>query len=224
MKVKELHKEERPREKALNYGVESLSNVELLAVLLRSGVRGDSVFDIGEKLLLLSNGIENLMSLRGHELRKIRGISVAKSLELLACFELYKRVAFQRVKQLPKIYHASDIIEWLKLELGYQSQEQFLVIFLNTKNCIIRYQTIFIGSLHSCMVHPREIFKEAIACSSASIIAVHNHPSSDPTPSKEDINVTKQLREAGKLVGVHVLDHIIVSSTGYVSLQQEDLL
>lgn len=224
MKVKELHVEERPREKAMKHGIESLSNVELLAVLLRSGVRGDSVFDIAQTLLLQSNGIENLMYQTGHELRKIRGISIAKSLELLACFELYKRIAFQRVRQLPKIYRVEDIIEWLKLEIGYQSQEQFLVIFLNTKNCIIRYKVIFIGSLHTCMVHPREIFKEAIACSSASIIAVHNHPSSDPTPSSEDIAVTKRLMEAGRLVGVNVLDHIIVASNGFVSLQQADLL
>lgn len=224
MRIKDLALDERPREKALKMGVETLSNIELLALVLRNGIQGTSVFDIAEEILIMSGGIENILYLKDYELRSIRGISVAKSLELMASFELTKRAAFQKVKQLPQIYQANDIVDWLRLELGYLKQEQCLVVFLNTKNRIIRYKTIFQGGLSECTVHPREIFKEAMACSSASIIVVHNHPSGDPTPSREDIMITKQLKDAGQLVGIKMLDHIIITNDSFVSLAQSNII
>lgn len=224
MRVKDLAMDERPREKALKRGIDSLSNIELLALLLRSGIEGTSVFDIAENILIMAGGIENLLYLKDYELRSIRGVSVAKSLELLASFELSKRAAFQKVKQLPKIYQAKDIIHWLRLELGYIKQEQVMVIFLDIKNQIIRYKTMFQGGLNECVVHPREIFKEALAYSSASVIIVHNHPSGDPAPSREDIAITKQLKEAGRLVGIQVLDHVIITNDNYVSFAQNQLM
>lgn len=224
MRIQDLSVDERPREKALKMGIDTLSNIELLALILRSGIRDSSVFDIAENILMMSGGIENLLYLKDYELRSIRGISVAKSLELMASFELTKRAAFQKIKQLPQIYHAKDIVDWLRLEMGYLKQEHCLVVFLNTKNRIIRYKTMFQGGLSECTVHPREIFKEAMAYSSASIIVVHNHPSGDPSPSREDILITKQIREAGNLVGIKLLDHIVITNDSYVSMAQGNLL
>lgn len=220
----EISEQERPREKALRYGIEQCSNRDLLAIILRSGVRGKSVLELADQILSMEQNLALMTRLTYEELIQIRGIKKAKAIVLLACFELSKRISSDQVNSAMCINKPSSLSEWLNKKIGFKDQEHFMVIFLGTKNQILKDKTIFIGSLDRTIVHPREIYKEAIKLNASKIICVHNHPSGDVTPSPNDITATQAISEVGKTVGIPLLDHLIVGNNHYLSFREKGLL
>ena len=220
MKIKETQISERPREKLKTLGVKALQDAEVLGILLRNGTAGKSSVDLAKELLTLCGSISNLPSLDLPTLLSIKGIKQAKASEILALCEISRRMALQNTMEVDVIDQPSRLVHWLKKELGSLTQEQFMVVFLNTKNHIIGYKVLYMGGLDRSIVHPREVYKEALKVSAARIIVVHNHPSGDVQPSENDHLVTKVLEEAGDTMGIPLLDHLIVSHTGYTSLRQ----
>ena len=164
--------------------------------------------------------LKTLLSLQYSQLIQIKGISQAKALELLACVEIVKRLFYYKIENADVIKNKADIYDWLQMKLGLLNQEHFLVIYLNVKNRIIDYQVLFVGTVDVSVVHPREVFKQAFIVSASKIICVHNHPSTDLTPSINDIKLTKVLIETGKLFGIPVLDHLIIANNGYYSCME----
>ncbi|MGB7595685.1 MAG: DNA repair protein RadC [Erysipelotrichaceae bacterium] len=221
LELKELAVSERPREKCIRFGIRSLSHTELLALILRSGTKSHSVFSIADELLRKAKGIRRLSQLTLQDLCEVHGIDKAKACEMMAVCELARRMALEEVYEQDVVDQPGRLVDWLRRELGDAQQEHFLVVFLDTKNHILGHKVCFIGSLDRSVVHPREIFKEAVAYSAARIIAVHNHPSGDVTPSENDIQVTKSLEEAGIMMGIPLLDHLIVSHRTFYSLRQK---
>lgn len=217
MKVQEMPLTQRPREKAIKLGVDQLHDRELLAIMIRHGYQGCSALQIADQLLM-EFGLDRLPSLSLKQITKIKGLKDIKAIELLACFELSKRIMAYQVLSTDVVNNPQTLIDWLKRQVGFLQQEHFIVVFLNTKNHIITYKTLFIGSLDVSVAHPREIFKEAVACSAAKIIAVHNHPSGDVTPSEKDVSLTDLLNKAGKMMGIPLIDHLIVSKHSYHSI------
>lgn len=220
----EISEQERPREKVLRYGIEQCSNRDLLAIILRSGVRGKSVLELADQILSMEQNLALMTRLTYEELIQIRGIKKAKAIVLLACFELSKRISSDQVNSAMCINKPSSLSEWLNKKIGFKDQEHFMVIFLGTKNQILKDKTIFIGSLDRTIVHPREIYKEAIKLNASKIICVHNHPSGDVTPSPNDITATQAISEVGKTVGIPLLDHLIVGNNHYLSFREKGLL
>ncbi|HHT43382.1 MAG TPA: DNA repair protein RadC [Firmicutes bacterium] len=222
--MKDLPREERPRERLIRHGVERLANKELLAILLRTGNQRDSALSLAEKLLARFGSLPNLASASFEELVKVNGIGPAKAADILAAFELAKRLADARMEYQGVVNSPSDAAQLVLRELSMADKEHFMIIMLNTKNRVIAKKVISIGHLQASLVHPREMFKEAIRRSSAAVILVHNHPSGDLTPSRDDITTTERLREAGSLLGIDVLDHIIVGDNRYFSFREQGLL
>lgn len=220
MKIKETLLNERPREKLKSLGVRALNDAELLGILLRSGTQGKSSVDLAKDLLMLCGSLNNLSSMDSTVLLSIKGIKQAKASEILALCEISRRMAQEASLEVDVIDQPSRLVNWLKKELGSSQQEQFLVVFLNTKNHIIGHKVLYMGGLDRSIVHPREVYKEALKVSAARIIVVHNHPSGDVSPSENDHLVTKVLEEAGDTMGIPLLDHLIVSHYGYTSLRQ----
>lgn len=215
---------ERPREKAIKNGIHSLSNRELLAIILRSGTKSKSALELGEVLLQKFHTYSNMSIASYHDFKKINGIKEAKALQLLAAFEINRRLALEQMQESRLMNHPREFVNWLNQEIGNQMQEHFLVVFLDTKNIMIEYKTIFIGTINMSLIHPREIYKEALHIGCTKIICVHNHPSGDVTPSKEDILMTQRLREVGEIVGIPLLDHIIVGKNKYLSFREKLLI
>lgn len=215
---------ERPREKALRTGIESLSSRELLAVLLRSGVCGSSSLMIADQILMKAGGVSGLPAMTLKQLMAIKGINKVKSLEILACFELARRIALEKSLEQDIVENPEQLISWLKQEIGAKQQEHFLAVYLDAKNHILEYRILFKGTLDASLVHPREVFKEALLVSACRILVIHNHPSQDLTPSRADQRMTQRLKQAGELVGIELLDHLIVSSTDYFSFRAHGLL
>ena len=220
MKIKAIQNDERPREKLERYGVRSLSEAELLGLLLRSGIPGKSSVELAKELLETAGSLSNLTRFDYPTLLAIKGIKQAKASEILALCEISRRMAETTAMAVDVIDQPLRLVHWLKKELGPAQQEQFMVVFLNTKNHIIGHKILYLGGLDRSIVHPREVYKEALKVSAARIIAVHNHPSGDVSPSENDHWVTKVLEEAGDTMGIPLLDHLIVSQTGYTSLRQ----
>ncbi|AJD91659.1 hypothetical protein JMA_23420 [Jeotgalibacillus malaysiensis] len=219
--IRDYHDEDKPRERFINQGPQSLSNQELIAILLRTGSKEESVINLSNKLLQEFNGLRSLKEASFDELTAIKGIGHAKAVQVLAAVEVGRRIANITFEDRFTIRSPEDGATFLMNELRFLTQEHFVALYLNTKNQIIHQQTIFIGSLNSSIVHPREVFKEAFKRSAASIICAHNHPSGDPSPSKEDIDVTRRLVECGKMIGIEVLDHLIIGEKKYVSLKEK---
>lgn len=224
IRMKDVPKEERPRERLLKYGASQLSNQELIAILIGSGTKHESVMDVANRLLIHFEGLKLLEEATIEEMTAIKGIGVAKGVTLLAAIELGRRIRQYVPEDRYIIRSPKDGANFVMESMRHLNQEHLIVLFLDTKNRIIHKQTIFIGSLNASIVHPREIFREAVKRSAASIICVHNHPSGDPTPSQEDIQVTKRLVEAGKIMGIELLDHIIIGNQKYVSLKEKDYI
>lgn len=219
--LRDLPHEERPRERMMHYGAESLSQAELLAILLRTGTRRESAIHIAQQMLGKIGGLRGLVDLSIEELTEINGIGPAKAIQLKAGIELGRRLANSRFTMPVIIRSPQDAAEILTEQLRYLQKEHFVCLFLNTKNHVIGQETLSMGSLNASIVHPREVFRAAIKCSSASIICAHNHPSGDPTPSPEDISLTSRLLKAGEIVGIEVLDHLIIGDNGFVSLKEQ---
>jgi DNA repair protein RadC len=222
--IKDVPKADRPRERMLNLGANHLSNQELLAIILGSGTKEESVMELANRLLVHFEGLKLLQDATIEELTAIKGIGTAKGVLILSALEIGKRLNQYKPIERYVIRSPEDGADYIMEELRNLNQEHFVVLFLNTKNQIIHRQTIFIGSLNASIVHPREVFREAVKRSAASIIVAHNHPSGDPTPSQEDIHVTKRLAESGKMIGIELLDHLIIGDRKFVSLKEKGYL
>lgn len=227
MTMKELPESERPYEKLQKYGPEVLSEAELLAVIFRTGSRNERAVEIAQRLLNLhtsKQGILHLYELSLKELQQIKGIGVVKAIQVKALLELSKRISKEQAVEHYQITSPGSIAAIYMEEMRHLKQEYFKVVFLDTKNHITGDQNVTIGSINASIVHPREVFKEAIKRSAASMILIHNHPSGDPTPSREDIQVTERLYESGKLLGIDILDHIIIGDGIYISLKEKGIV
>lgn len=223
LKFLDIPKGERPREKLLKYGSNFLTDEELLAIILGTGNKGEDVLELSKRILNDIGGIHGLLTCSVEEFMAIKGIKTAKATQILSVCEIYKRLSKPRDKRL-RIKKPSDIVSLIMTDIFFMEQEVFIVITLNSKNNVLSKKEIFKGSLNSSLVHPREVFKEALKSSAASIIVCHNHPSGDPNPSKEDINVTKRIKECGNIMGIELLDHIIIGDNDYISLKEEGYL
>ncbi|AQQ55033.1 hypothetical protein B0X71_07205 [Planococcus lenghuensis] len=222
--IRDVHIADRPRERLIRQGAMSLSNQELIAILLRTGTKDESVLQLANRVLLHVEKIHELKDATIEEMTAIKGIGEAKAVQLLAAVELGRRLAQQQTDEKFTIRSPKDAADYLMADMTSLKQEHFVVLFLNIKNQIMHKQTIFVGSLNASIVHPREIFREAVRRSSASIICAHNHPSGNPTPSPEDIDVTKRLAEAGSIVGVELLDHVIIGDHQFTSLKEKGVM
>ena len=223
LKLLDIPKGYRPREKLLNYGASSLADEELLALILGTGSKGEDVLELSKRILRDIGGIHGLLTCSVEEFMAIKGIKTAKAAQISSVCEIYKRLAKPKNKKI-RVKKPSDIASLIMNDIFFIEQEVFMVITLNSKNNVLSKKEIFRGSLNSSLVHPREVFKEALKKSAASIIICHNHPSGDPTPSKEDINVTKRIEECGKIMGIDLLDHIIIGDKDYISLKEDGYL
>lgn len=225
LRIMDIPENERPKEKLLSYGAETLNNSELLAVILRTGTRAENVIDLSRRVLKELDGLDGILDANFSDITSIKGIKAGKASQILALAELFKRFKTLRSgKMNKKISSPIDLIEYLEDEMSCLNQEILKVILLNTKNCIVGVKDVFVGSLNNSIVHPREIFKAAINKNSASIIICHNHPSGDPVPSKEDINITLRIKECGSIIGIQLLDHIIIGNNKYISFKEEGLI
>lgn len=220
MKLKDLPKIDRPREKLEKYGPERLSNSELLAILLGTGQKGVNVVEISRKILSKFGG-NGLATVGTKELKKIFGLGTAKACEIVACFELGRRLL--QNKQSALIISPKDVWEQLK-DIRDNKKEHFVIFFLDARNHEIKREIVSMGSLDSNLVHPREVFEPAVRNLSAQILVAHNHPSGDPEPSERDLEVTKRLVECGKIMGIEVCDHVIVTEKHYFSLKDRNLI
>nr|WP_312859649.1 DNA repair protein RadC [Peribacillus huizhouensis] len=224
MLIRDVPKDERPRERFIQTGPQSLSNQELLAILLRTGTKEESVLQLANRLISTFEGLRMLIDASIDEITAIKGIGEAKAIQILAAVELGKRITQLNYPDRYVIRSPEDGAKYCMEEMRFLTQEHFITLYLNTKNQVIHKQTIFIGSLNASIVHPREVYKEAFRRSAASIICLHNHPSGDPSPSREDIEVTKRLVECGKIIGIELLDHIIIGEHKFVSLKEKGYL
>lgn len=221
LKIRDVHREDRPRERLIRQGAQSLSNQELIAILLRTGTKEESVLALANRVLNYFEKLHELKYATLEEIVSIKGIGEAKAVQLLAAIELGRRLSQKQIDGRYVIRSPQDAATFLMPDMSSLQQEHFVVLFLNVKNQILHKQTIFIGSLNSSIVHPREIFREAVKRSAASIICAHNHPSGVPTPSPEDIDVTKRLQEAGFIIGIELIDHLIIGDHQFISLKEK---
>ncbi|MBL4934013.1 RadC family protein [Clostridium paridis] len=225
LRITDLPVNERPEEKLFLYGAETLSNVELLALILRCGTKNESVMDLSSNVLKRVNGLNGIISAGIDDFLKINGIKKAKASRLMALCELSKRInSHKGIKDEIRIKEPKIVADLFMNEMSKLSQEVLKLVMLNTKNNIISIKEVFKGTLNSSIVHPREVFSEALKNNAASIIICHNHPSGDPTPSKEDINITLRLKECSKIMGIDLLDHIIIGNNTYVSLKEKSII
>jgi DNA repair protein RadC len=224
--IKEWPEDERPREKLMKHGAASLSDSELLAILINTGSGKQSALDLAKKLLREYHSMRNLAGLSVSDLKqkKFKGIGKVKAAKLAAAFEIARRLASTRTEDSAPIRTPEDVAKRYLPELRDLKQEIFMVLCLNSSNKIIQERTVTKGILNSSLTHPREVFREAILENAASVILLHNHPSGNPEPSREDIQITKQLVEAGKIIGIAVHDHIIIAGDGFTSMVERGLM
>ncbi len=219
--MRDLPTEEKPRERLLGQGANTLTNTELLAVLIQTGTGNLSALDLASRVLCLDpiSGVEFLSDCTQEQLMEISGIGPSKACQILAAVELGKRVNSSGFKERPKIKSPEDIANVFIPQMKHLKREEFRVCFLNTKNEVTAHEVISIGSLNASIVHPREVYARAIKRSAAAIILVHNHPSGNPEPSREDIEITSRLSESGLILGIKVLDHVIIGGQRWYSLK-----
>ena len=219
--IKDMLESERPRERLLNDGVESLSNEELLSIIIKTGTKNISVKELSRNILKELNNINDLKDITINKLINIKGIGKVKAIEIIASIELGKRVYIQNNKEEVTLNNSSKIYEYFKNIFINEKQENFYAIYLNTKSKLISYKLLFKGTINTSCVHPREIFKYAFLESAYSVVEIHNHPSGDPTPSKMDDELTQVLFNIGKVMSLPILDHIIIGNNKYYSYYEE---
>lgn len=221
--IKDVPKEERPRERLVKCGPDKLSNIELLSIILKCGTKGESVTAVATRLLKRLEKLENLKDVNIEMLKGIKGIGETKAIEVLATIELGRRLYLIKNNKSKEVYNNSKVIYEYNKHLFYdKNQEYFYCLYLNSKKELIERKLLFMGTLNKSIVHPREIFKEAYLLSASSIVCMHNHPSGDVTPSPDDIFLTKSLVELGKLQQIPVVDHIIFGDDNYYSFFDND--
>ncbi len=220
-KIKNLPKHEMPREKMIEKGVENLRDSELMAILLRTGIEGKDVMKVSKEILQ-KFPTKKLLSLDFENLSKIKGIGQSKACLLLAAFELTKRALEVEDNNLPTINSAKDAVAQIQ-ELRNAKKEHLVALYLNARNQLIHKETISIGTLNASLIHPREVFEPAVKNLAAQIIVTHNHPSGNSEPSEDDLEITMRLKEAGKILGIEIVDHIIVTKNAYFSLKERCL-
>ena len=222
--IHDLPISERPRERLQKFGVEALSAQEILALILGRGIAGESVMVTTQRLLSQFGSLKGIAGASLEELAQVRGIGVAKASQIKAAFELSNRLgSYSESANMPPVKTPDDVAGLVQGRLKGKKKEYFLALLLDTRSRLIRLAEISVGSLDGSIVHPREVFKEAVSASAASVIFVHNHPSGDTEASEDDIRLTKRLAEAGEIMGIDVLDHIIIGGKKYLSLKREGL-
>ncbi len=218
--IKEMPYKERPRERFLHYGKEAVSTTELIAIILRTGTPNMNVIELARLVMKAHPSIRKINETSVRELTQISGLGEAKAIQLLAALELGKRLYEEAYDNVELISSPTRVYDLMKSGLEMRTQEMFYALYLNTKGCLIKKQLLFVGSLSSAVVHPRELFKYAVTLSAASIILVHNHPSGDPTPSKSDEAITDVMIRNGELMDIKVVDHIIIGKGRYYSFRE----
>lgn len=221
MLIKDLPECEKPRERMLEYGVENLSNVDLLSIILRNGIKDISVKEVAINILNNVESINDLSSLGVRELSNIKGVGPVKAITLLASIELGKRVSIKEAKANMSLSNKEKIHEVFKKFFINENQEKFLAIFLDNKKCLINYKILFIGTNNASIAHPREVFMEAIKANASAVVVMHNHPFGNVLPSEEDKNITEKLIQSGHMLGIPLLDHIITNGEEYYSFYDE---
>jgi DNA repair protein RadC len=221
--IRDLPVQERPRERLLHAGAEALSTTELLAILLRTGTRTESALRLAERLVATLGSLKEVAEATVEQLCQVKGVGPVKAVAIKAAIELGKRVAAFSPEMRPAVRSPEDVAQLVMADLQHAAREHFKALLLDSKNQILRVVTVSVGSLNESIVHPRELYREAIRHSAAAVIAVHNHPSGDPTPSDEDIQVSVRLRDAGRLIGIDLLDHLIIGDGRWVSLKERGL-
>lgn len=222
--VHDLPLSDRPRERLKRLGPEALSTAELLAIIMGSGTQGDSVLMTSQKLLSEFGNLSNIRAASVEQICTVRGIGETKAVQIKAALEMGRRIDDPDYKQGQPVLSPAEAVKSVQSRLKGKKKEHFYVICLDTRNRVICVNQVSMGNLDSSIVHPREVFHDAITSSSASVVFVHNHPSGDLEPSSEDINLTRRLAEAGELMGIPVTDHIIVSDRGHTSLKSRNLI
>jgi DNA repair protein RadC len=222
--IRELPSHERPRERLQHHGASVLSTAELLAIQLRIGTKERSALGLAELLLNEFEGLRGVAGASIEQMSRVKGIGPVKAVEILAALELGKRLTALTGEDKPCIRSPQDVANLLLPELRDAKKEHFKSLLLDTKNRVLKIITVSIGILDSSLVHPREVFKDAIQASAASLIVAHNHPSGDPTPSAEDKRITQRLAETGQIIGIELLDHIILGDNRWVSLKERGVL
>ncbi len=218
--IKEMPNHERPRERMIEFGKEALSNHELIAIILRTGTTDCSAIELARNVYYKYQGLKALNQTSIVELTKLKGIGEAKAIQLLAALELGKRLSEEAFPKLISFHNPKTVYQYMKNDLEMLSQEMFYALYLNAKGHLIKKQLLFIGSLSSALVHPREVFKHAVSVSASSLIIVHNHPSGDPEPSSSDMTITNLMVKNGRLMDIEIIDHIIIGKGRYYSFKQ----
>jgi len=221
--IRELPNDERPRERLARYGPQAVSAPELLAIVLRTGTVNQSVLSLADHLIHAHGGLRGLATADLAELTRTKGVGKVKAIEIAACFELGKRLLAHQEPPRSELSSPEAVANLLMPEMRDLQVEEFRALMLDTKSRLMRAVVVSRGTLDASLVHPREVFRAAIACSAANVVVAHNHPTGDPTPSQEDRDVTRNLIEAGKVVGVELLDHVIIGNSTWVSLMREGL-
>lgn len=225
--MKQLPEDDRPYEKCKKMGVSSLTDKELMAILLRSGTKECNSLQLSERLFSIHpvyKGIDGLPYLSYEQLIKIKGIGQVKALQILCLVELSKRLSLSKTKERLKLMTPSAIANHYMDAMRYLTKEQLMILLLDSKNCLMKETVLSVGTVNASLVSSREVFLEALRCDAVSIVLLHNHPSGDPTPSDQDISVTKKILQAGKIIGIHLIDHIIVGEHCYTSFFEQGLL
>ncbi len=224
--MKDLCKEERPYEKCLAYGAEVLSDTELLAVIIRTGTFGETSCQLAGRILNVSGyqGLSGFCSIPLKRLMEIKGIGKVKAVQIKCIAELAARMAKAGARERLCFLSPSTIADYFMEELRHEEQEQLIGLYLNTKNKLLKEKLLFKGTVNASLISPREIFLEALEVRAVNFVLVHNHPSGDPTPSRDDVKVTEQIRCAGELLGIQLLDHVIIGDHSYISLREKGIL
>ncbi len=221
--IKDMSVQERPRERLARLGPQSLTSAELLAILLRVGVVGESAVQVGQRLLNTFGGISGLHRVSFEELSSQKGIKLAKAAQIKAAIELGRRLVSESPEDRPAIHSPADAAEMVQYEMSALDQEELRVVLLDTRNKVLQIEAIYRGSINSSQVRIAEIFKAAIRRNAANLIVIHNHPSGDPTPSPDDVAITRAILQAGDLLDIKLLDHIIIGNGRFVSLKERGL-
>jgi DNA repair protein RadC len=221
--IKEMPAADRPRERLYYQGPAALKEEELVAIILRTGMQGRPVLELARELLRHYGGLGGLARVGATELKSFKGLGMAKAVELQAALELGRRLAGLHPEARPQVRSPADLANLLMPEMMFLEQEHLRVVLLNTKNQVLSAPEVYVGSLNTSVVRVAELFREAIRQNAAAVIVVHNHPSGDPTPSNEDVQVTRQIAEAGQLLDIDVLDHLVIGHQRYVSLKERGL-